>query len=60
MNCSQFVTSITAIAVAIAQDKSEQELLLLSSIFMQIGDTLATISARRALCEDLNILENKK
>lgn len=43
--------TISALACCIAQDKTPEELALISSIFMQLGDTLATIAARDALCE---------
>ena len=42
-NC-EFVTFISAIACAIAKGKSENELNILSAVFSQLGDTLATIS----------------
>lgn len=41
--------SITAIAVAIAEGKTPEELDLLSAIFMQLADTLATISAQKTI-----------
>ena len=42
--------SISALACGIAKDKSPDEIALISSIFMQLGDTLGTISAHQALC----------
>ena len=44
--------AITAIANAISCGLSVNELAVASGIFVQIGDTLATIAAQRSLCED--------
>lgn len=50
MNSCEFVTFISSLACVIAQDKSINELNLLSSVFSQLGDTLATIAATKS-CE---------
>ena len=50
MNSLEFTTAITAVANAIACNLSEGELALVASVFVQIGDTLATIATQRALC----------
>lgn len=51
MMCSnELVASITAVAVALAEGKSEDEISLLGTIFSQLGDTLETIAAQKALC----------
>lgn len=50
MNSCDFAVSVTAIACCIAKDKSPEEIALISSVFMQLGDTLETIAARDALC----------
>lgn len=42
-NC-EFVTFISILACSIAKDKSPDELATLSAIFVQLGDTLATIA----------------
>ncbi len=44
MNSCEFVTFISTLACAIAQDKTKRELDILSVFFTQLGDTLATIS----------------
>ena len=49
MNGAELSAVITALANAIAQGVGEGELALIASIFVQIGDTLATIAAARAL-----------
>ena len=49
MNSLELTAAITAIANAIACDLTVNELALAAGIFVQIGDTLATIAAQRAL-----------
>ena len=44
-NSCEFVTLITLLACDIAQGKSQEELAILSAVFTQFGDTLATLSA---------------
>lgn len=41
---------ISSLACCIAEGKSAEEIALISSIFMQLGDTLTTIAAQQALC----------
>ena len=50
MNSLELTSAITALANAIACKLSVEEIALLSSIFVQLGDTLATIAARENLC----------
>lgn len=45
MNDCEFVTFISVLACSIAKGKSQDELGLLSAFLVQLGDTLATISA---------------
>lgn len=49
MNSCELTAAVTALANAIACGLSETELALTAAIFVQIGDTLATIAAQRAL-----------
>lgn len=44
MNSCEIVSLITALACQISQNKSQEELNILSCFFVQLGDTLATIS----------------
>lgn len=44
-------TVVTALAIAMAQDKSVAELNVLSSIFNQLGETLETIMSQREYLE---------
>ena len=57
MNSLELTSAITALANAIACKLSVDELALLASIFVQLGDTLATIAARESLCGNSNKTE---
>ena len=52
MNSCELTLLITAIANSIADTRSVAELSLLAGVFVQIGDTLATIAAKRALDDE--------
>lgn len=54
MQSCELVTTISALACCIAKDKSPEEIALISSIFMQLGDSLTTIAAQEALCASKN------
>lgn len=58
MNACELTASVTAIANALACRLSNDELTLLASVPVQLGDTLVTIATQRAFCE--NIYENNK
>ena len=45
MNPCAFVNFISLLACEIAKDKSQDELVILSAFFTQLGDTLATLTA---------------
>lgn len=49
--CS-LAAAITAIAAGLAAGKSAAELALMGAAFSQLGDTLTTMSAQMALCEE--------
>lgn len=51
---NELAASITAAAVAMAKDKSENEINLLGAVFSQLGDTLETIAAQKACCSSNN------
>ena len=57
MGSLELTSTITALANAIACNLTVNEIALIASIFVQIGDTLATISARENLCIDTNKIE---
>ena len=54
MQPCNFAVSISLLACIIAENKSADEIALLSSVFNQLGDTLETISAQQALCSSNN------
>ena len=54
MNSCELTASATAVANAIACRYSNEELSLLASVLVQLGDTLVTIVTQRALCENAN------
>lgn len=50
MNACELTASITAVANAMACKFNDDELGILALILTQLGDTLATIAAQRAIC----------
>ncbi len=59
MQSCELVATITAIACAIANNCSEDEVALLSSAFNQLGDTLGTILAQES-CNQNGSNNNQK
>ncbi len=51
VNPCELTASVTALANALACRLDENELNLLSVVLVQLGDTLATIAAQRAMCQ---------
>lgn len=52
MTSCEWAAAVTALAVAIAKDRSADELSFLSVLFVQLGDTLATIAATPPTCQE--------
>ncbi len=52
MNSCELIASVTAVANAISCKLTNDELLLLASVLVQLGDTLVTISTQRSFCEN--------
>ena len=52
MNSFELTSSITALANAIACQLTNDEVILLASILVQLGDTLVTVATWRDLCEE--------
>ena len=52
MNSLELTSAVTALANAIACHRTPSELALIAGLFVQLGDTLATIAAQEALCEE--------
>ena len=50
MGCNEAVAAVYALAFAITQNLSEEQSSFLSAIFVQLGDTIASILAVNALC----------
>ena len=48
----ELTSAVTAVANALACNRSPSELALLAGILVQLGDTLATIAAQKALFEE--------
>ena len=54
MNSCELTASVTAVANSLACKLSNDELTLLASVLVQLGDTLVTIVTQRSICENLN------
>ncbi len=52
MDSCELTAAITAAANTIACGMGDDELGLLALVFTQLGDTLATIAAGRAMCRE--------
>ena len=52
MNSIELTSAVTALANAISCKLSPGEIAVVASIFVQLGDTLATIAAQKALCQE--------
>lgn len=50
MNPYTLSASVTALATALAAELDDSALSMAAALFTQLGDTLATIAAQRALC----------
>ena len=53
----ELTSAVTALANAIAYNLTVDEIALIASIFVQLGDTLATIAAQENLCGNTNKIE---
>ena len=51
MKSCDYILSLSALACCLAEGKSSEEIALLSSVLVQLGDTLATIAAHEEFCE---------
>ena len=59
MNSLELTSAVTALANAIACRLSPNEISLIASVLVQLGDTLATIATQRGLCEEETKLDNE-
>ena len=53
MTPCELTASVTAAANALACNLTTDELTLLASVLVQLGDTLVTIATQRTICENL-------
>ena len=51
LHATELTASITALANGIASGREIDEIALLASVFVQLGDTLATIAAHRSVSD---------
>ena len=54
MNSCELSAYITALANGISCKLNNDEITLLASILVQLGDTLVTIATQRSICEKIN------
>ena len=54
MNSCELTLAITTVANTLACNLNNDELTLLASSLVQLGDTLVTIATQRAICETIN------
>lgn len=54
MNPCELTAAVTAVANTLACKLSNEELTLLASVLVQLGDTLVTIATQRTICEIIN------
>lgn len=54
MDECELIILVSTVACTLSNCYSAEELSVLSSVFNQLGDTLATILAKRELCDSIN------
>ena len=54
MNACELTASVTALANAISCKLDNDEVLLLASILVQLGDTLVTIATQKDFCKTVS------
>lgn len=54
MNSCELSIGVAAFANMLAAKLSDDELMLVASVFTQLGDTLNTISVQRSICSNKN------
>ena len=52
MNACELTAAVTAVANFLACKMSDDELTILASVLVQLGDTLVTIVTQRTICEN--------
>lgn len=51
MNSCELVNLVSALSCLIVKNYSEEQIAVLAAVFVQLGDSLATILANEALCD---------
>ena len=59
MNSLELTSAVTALANGIACKLSTDEISLLASVLVQLGDTLATIATQQSLCRETANTDNE-
>lgn len=59
MNACELTASITVVANSLAKKLNDEELTALSTVLVQLGDTLATIATHRSLCNNYCNIDDK-
>lgn len=54
MNSCELTAAVTAVANTLACKMNNDELSLLATVLVQLGDTLVTIVTQRTICENIN------
>lgn len=54
MNSCELTAAVTAVANTLACKLSNEELSILASVLVQLGDTFVTIVTQRTICENIN------
>ena len=57
MSSLELTSAVTVLANTIACRLSPDEMAILASVLVQLGDTLATIAARESICANTNKIE---
>lgn len=50
MDACALISAVTALSAVMARGRTTEEITMLSVIFTQLGDTLATIAAQQEIC----------
>ena len=54
MNACELTAAVTAVANTLAGKMNNDELTILASVLVQLGDTLVTIVTQRSICENID------
>ena len=60
MTSLELTSAITALANGLSYNLSPSELALIAGVLVQLGDTITTIAAQRALCKEITTQAQKQ